>query len=123
MKTISRSIDPASASDLLTQVPRACLAFSSPHGAQSQPVTLKWHENRYFVGLPERASDLPAGEVVLLVDQGVHFFDLRAIYIRGQVQPVDPPSGADSGYTWFEVIPTKTVAWDYGTLHEVNDEA
>jgi len=61
-------------------------------------------------------------EVVLLVDEGVHFFDLRAIYIRGRVKPAEAPNGAPAGRTWFEVIPLKTVAWDYGTLREVKDE-
>lgn len=62
-------------------------------------------------------------EVVLLVNEGVQFFDLRAIYIRGRVKSVEAPNDAPAGRTWFEVIPIKTVAWDYGTLREVTDES
>jgi hypothetical protein len=61
--------------------------------------------------------------VVLLVDEGVYFFDLCAVYVRGHAQPAEPPIGAHAGHTWFELIPLKTVAWDYGTLREVTDEA
>lgn len=58
-----------------------------------------------------------------LFDEGVQFFDLRAIYIRGRVKSVEAPNDAPAGRTWFEVIPIKTVAWDYGTLREVTDES
>ena len=61
-------------------------------------------------------------EVVLLVDEGIFYFDLRAIYIRGHVQPIEAPPGGRVSQMWFEVIPVKTVAWDYGTMHEVRDE-
>ena len=123
MKPVTRNIDPASARDLLERAPRACIAFAHPDGPQAQPVALIWREQRCLVGFPAAATRRPgpAQEVVLLVDEGVQFFDLRAIYIRGQVQPVDPPD-APAGQAWFEVLPLKTVAWDYGTLHEVVDE-
>ena len=124
MKQVTRNIDPDAARDLLQRVPRACIAFANEDGPQAQPVTLVWRNKRYFTGIHGIINHLPISgqEIVLLVDEGVYFFDLRAIYIRGHVQPVEAPSGAPSGYTWFEVIPTKTVAWDYGTLHEVDDE-
>ena len=124
MKQITRNIDLTSAHDLLERVPRACIAFAHDDGPQAQPVTVVWQDQRYFVGMPETADHQPEAnqEVVLLVDEGVYFFDLRAIYIRGHVQPTEAPTNEPSEYTWFELLPLKTVAWDYGTLHEVNDE-
>jgi hypothetical protein len=62
-------------------------------------------------------------EVVLLIDEGIYFFDLRAIYIRGRVKSAEAPRDAPAGRIWFEVIPLKTVAWDYGMLREVRDES
>jgi hypothetical protein len=123
MKRIIRDLDPGRARDLLERVPRACLAFAGEHGPQAQPIVLVWQANRYLVGIPERANPHPAAgqEVVLLVDEGVYFFDLCAIYVRGQAQPIDAPQTAPAGHVWFEVLPTKTVAWDYGTLREVDD--
>jgi hypothetical protein len=123
MKRVTRNIDPDSARDLLERIPRACVAFAGENGPQAQPVALVWHDNRYLVGIPENAVQWPGSgqEVVLLVDEGVYFFDLRAIYIRGQVQPIEPPKDAPAAHAWFEVIPLKMVAWDYGMLREESD--
>ena len=125
MKRVTRNIDPEGARDLLERVPRACVAFASDHRPQAQPVVLVWHDGHYMAGLPEDADRRPGSsdEVVLLIDEGVHFFDLRAIYIRGRVKPAEAPGGAPIGHIWFEVVPLKTVAWDYGTLREVRDES
>ena len=125
MKRITRDIDPVEAHDLLERVPRASLAFASDDGPYAQPIDLVWRDGRYFVGLSASGRLQPAidQEVVLLVDEGVQFFDLRAIYLRGRVKPVETPPNAPTGRSWFEVIPLKTVAWDYGTLHEVHDAA
>lgn len=124
MKRVTRDIDPGCARDLLERVPRACISFTTDHGPQAQPVGLVWHDGHYLVAMLEDANPRPATgqEVVLLIDEGIHYFDLRAIYIRGQVKPAEAPGGAPAGRTWFEVIPLKTVAWDYGMLREVRDE-
>ncbi len=125
MKRVTRNIDPGSARGLLERVPRACLCFASDQGPQAQPIVLVWHDDRYLVSIPQNADRKPGPgqEVVLLIDEGVHFFDLRAIYIRGQVKPASAPREAPTAdCTWLEVVPLKTVAWDYGTLREVRDE-
>ena len=124
MKQITRNIDLNSAHDLLERVPRACISFAHDSGPLAQPVALVWGDNRYFVGIPETVNHLPGSdqEIVLLVDEGIYFFDLRAIYIRGHVRSTEAPTGTSAGHSWFEMIPLKTVAWDYGTLHEVTDE-
>jgi hypothetical protein len=125
MKQVTRNIDPDCALDLLERVPRACLCFASDNGPQAQPIVLVWQDGRYLVGLLEDADHQPGPgqEVVLLIDEGVHFFDLRALYIRGQVKQVSAPREAPSvNCKWVEVVPLKTVAWDYGMLSEVSDE-
>ncbi len=124
MKHITRDIDPVDVHDLLERVPRAGLAYAGNDGPCAQPIVLVWLDGRYLVGLSAMARPQPTidQEVVLLVDEGVQFFDLRAIYIRGHVKPAGVPHGAPTNHIWFEVIPLKTVAWDYGTLREVSDE-
>lgn len=123
MKQVTRNIDPASAHDLLRCVPRACIAFATDEGPQAQPVVLNWRDDQYRIALPQAVVHRPAlgQEVVLLVDDGIYYFDLRAIYIRGTVQPTQLTADAATGDVWFEIIPSKTVAWDYGTMHEVDD--
>jgi hypothetical protein len=123
MKRVTRNIDLDSARDLLERVPRACISFACGHGPQAQPIVLMWQDDRYFVGIPENVEPLsPGQEVVLLVDEGIYFFDLRALYIRGRAQPTEAPKDAPVGHAWYEVVPLKTVAWDYGALREVSDE-
>ena len=124
MKRVTRDIDPDSARDLLERVPRACIAFASDHGPEAQPIVLVWHDGRYLAGLSLDADRQPSSgqEVVLLIDEGIYYFDLRAIYIRGQVKQASAPRDAPSSRTWFEVVPLKTVAWDYGMFREVRDE-
>ncbi len=124
LKPVTRDIDPAQARDLLERVPRAALVLAGEHGALAQPVRLVARDGRYWVGLAPQTSPRPSPgqEVVLLVDEGVHWFDLRAIYIRGHALPAVAPAGAEAGRDWFEVMPLKTRAWDYGALREVSDE-
>ena len=124
MKRVTWNIDPESPRDLLERVPRACLCFASEQGPQAEPVVLVWQDDRYLAGIPEQTERQPDSgqEIVLLIDEGIHFFDLRALYIRGQVKQASAPSGTPIGRIWFEVIPFKTVAWDYGMLREVKDE-
>lgn len=123
MRPVTRNIASSAARDLLERIPRACLAFADDHGPQTQPITLVWRHGRYLAGIPENAAQQPGAgqEVVLLIDEGVHFFDLRALYIRGRAQPVEAPKNAPAGRMWLEVVPLKTVAWDYGALREVEE--
>ena len=124
MKRVTRNIDPGRAQDLLERAARACLCFATDYGPQAQPVVLVWQDGRYLAGIPEQTERQPGSgeEVVLLLDEGIHFFDLRALYIRGRLEPAGTPRYAPSGHTWGEVVPLKTVAWDYGMLREVSDE-
>ncbi len=123
MKQVTRNVELDAVQDLVERVPRACIVFAAASGPQSQPVALIWRDSRYFVGLPPQTTSQPSTgqEIVLLVDEGAYYFDLRAIYIRGQAQPMEPPSAVPADHTWFELLPSKIVAWDYGMLHEVDD--
>lgn len=124
MKRVTRNIDPASAQDLLERVPRACLCFGSRQGPQAQPIVFVWQDGRYLVGLALSADYqlVSDQEVVLLIDEGVHYFDLRALYIRGQAKPAEAPRETQACRQWWEVVPLKMVAWDYGRMREVRDE-
>ncbi len=123
MKRVTRDIDPASAQDLLERVPRACLSFAGDEGPQVEPVLFVLRDGRYLVGISVDAGRRPDGgqEVVVLIDEGVLFFDLRGISIRGRVTPCGAPAGAADRRTWFEVAPERTAAWDYATLRVASD--
>jgi hypothetical protein len=124
MKRITRNIEPSEARDLLGYVPRACVAFAGDQGLQAEPVTVVFKNERYLVGMPSsRPIHPPASEeIVLLIDEGYHFFDLRAVYIRGRVEPASEED-LPSGFSWFAVAPAKVVAWDYGRRRTVDAES
>ncbi len=100
---------------MLERAPRVCLAFAGVDGPRVYPVKLAFKAGRCQVYLPALKMDALPPEAVLLVDEGVYYFDLRAIYIRGALQP--------AGEGWFELVPTRTVAWDYGLLRWVESSA
>lgn len=109
---------------LLESVPRACISFACDDGPQAQPIVLLWHNDRYLASIPADIEyrPVPGQEVVILIDEEIYFFDLRAIYIRGLVKAAETPMDTPTNHTWFEVVPLNTVAWDYGLLREVRDE-
>jgi hypothetical protein len=85
-----------------------------------EPATVRYEGSRFLVGVDVQSEPGPdVSEVALVVDDGVLFFDLRAIYVRGRPSPVGDP--IDVGQTWFEIEPTKVTCWDYGRLR-VADE-
>jgi hypothetical protein len=124
MKRATRNVEPDCVRDLLERVPRACIAVASDDGPQAQPTRFMWRDGRYLVGIPDDAACRPSSgqEIVLLIDEGVHYFELRALNVRGRLEAREAPAGAPTGRTWFEVIPINTAAWDYAMLREVEDE-
>ncbi len=121
---ITRGISPDLAQELLKRAPRACISFACDHCAHAQPVALASPDRRFLVGLPQDAQCLPVPgqEVVLLVDEGIHFFDLRAVSIRGRAQPAAAPPGLLADLRWFEVIPERIGGWDFGALRQISDD-
>jgi hypothetical protein len=124
VKRITLHVDPVEVRDLLERVPRACVAFAGDEGPHVDPVTLLCKDGRYLVGMSSSAASHPTlhEEVVLLVDDGCQFFDLRAMYVRGHMEPPGEMEHPAPDDFWFEVEPTRTVAWDYARIREVDDE-
>jgi hypothetical protein len=125
VRRVTLNVDLTEVRDLLERVPRACVAFASDAGPRVELVTVVFKDDRYLVGMPSGAANHPTAhqEVVLLIDDGVQFFDLRAIYVRGHVQPLGGVQGLADDFFWFAVQPTRSVAWDYARMREVDDES
>ncbi len=76
---------------------------------------LRYEGGRYRIGFePGAAAPEPSAEVVLVADEGVLFFELRGVYVRGTAGPVHV-SGED-GARWFDVEPSRVSAWNYGRM-------
>jgi hypothetical protein len=93
-----------------------------------EPVTVVYKDDRFFVGLSPNALMHLHGqtEAVLVIDDGLQFFDLRAVYVRGYLHSRDSRENSGNrvdGYVWLEIEPTRTVAWDYARIREVADES
>ena len=122
---MTRDISPEAVSDLLDGHARACVAFATPQGPETHPAAVRLEGDRCVVGVDLGLSPLPGigDEVVVLIDDGVHWFDLRAIYARGEVVPTPTSAALSRDRRLFTVVPSKVVAWDYGQLRPADDAA
>lgn len=103
--------------DLLQSPPRANIAWASGDAVAAAPVALRYDGGRWLIGIAAGAPMPRAGDVVsVMVDDGVWFFDLRGVWVRGPAAPAEPRPGATPGLSWLEVTPDKSVAWHYATL-------
>lgn len=123
-RPVTRDVDPVEVEDLRRGTARAALGFTTADGTPTvEPVLVAADGDRHLAGLTAAASNRPhdGQEVVLLVDEGIWFFDLRALSVRGHARSASAPRVAGADLDWIEVVPTRTVAWDYGRLREADD--
>lgn len=125
---VTRDVEPGSMPDLLDGGHRTCLAWATDAGPTIVPAAARFSSG--FDGTPtsgrtyvETGEALPsvACEAVALVDDGVWWFDLRAVYVRGMLRPADATDheglgGGRSGASAAVIEPTKVTAWHYGRL-------
>ena len=102
------------AADLLASG-RACVAYVVDGAPRVETAVVRHADQRFVLGV-DAGSELgpDVGEVSFVIDEGVLFFDLRAISVRGVPTPM---AGHDVGDTkWFEIDPAMVTCWDYGRL-------
>ncbi len=120
-RRVTRDVDPSHVRDLLERPPRAALAFAAHGTVELTPVLARCVDGRHLVGVPAAATRAVAEgmEGVLLIDDGFYWFELRGISVRGRLVRVQPPAGSNAlATTWYEVVPGRTLAWDYAALRE-----
>lgn len=105
------------ASDLLDSA-RACVAFVVGDEPHIEPAVVVHREPNFAVGVAGVSPGDGVDEAVLVIDDGVLFFDLRAIYVRGSPHEIEGTTAAplDDSLTWFEIRPALVTTWDYGRL-------
>jgi hypothetical protein len=107
--------------DLLQRPARACIGFTSHGQPRIEPVHLWYEDRRYLIGMePDAVVPDPSDEVVLVVDEGVLFFNLRGVYVRGAVRPVS--SSPREGLRCVEVEPFRVSSWNYGRMRWKRDD-
>jgi len=113
-------VDPSRLDDLVERPPRAALAFVHGGCAEAVPVALRREGDRIWIGIdpgvPPGSDSVP---VVVLVDDGRYWFDLRAITWRGHLIPgTAPATELPTELRWFEFLAESSVSWDFGALRE-----
>ena len=117
-KRVSRDVDAAQLSDLLERPLRATVAFVDEEVIDAVPVRVRCEGDTYAFGLSRGgAPALLQREVVLLLNDGCYWFELRGIAVRGTARASAPPPGTTSDQDWYALVPTRVLAWDYGTIH------
>jgi hypothetical protein len=103
--------------DLVSNPPRAALAFSTSNGPECLPVVVR-STDRLEVGLDQATTTAMVipDRATLVVDDGRYWFELRAIVRRGALRSV--PDNNEEPIVWFEFETHTSAAWDYGALHE-----
>ncbi len=119
-KRVTRDVEPSALQDLLAQPPRATVAFVDHDAVDLLPARTGFSNGTYRFGVSvDVAPDLRNHEVVLLIDDGPYWFELRGISVRGGATRIDPPGQRDKDLlTWYTIEPRRILAWDYGAIRE-----
>jgi hypothetical protein len=116
MEGVTNRIPFEEAADLLASA-RACVAVVVDGAPHVEPAVVRYREGRFLVGVDRSAPVEGAQEATLVVDEGVRFFDLRAVYVRGTPTPIGAEDHDDDDVRlWFEIEPSTVTCWDYGRL-------
>lgn len=108
VKRITRAVGLEALSDLVEAPPRAYLAYVTEGTPEAVRVTSRRDADRWLVTLPPGTSIPDGARVVLLIDDGEFYFELRGIRVRGTL--------CEAGDGTREVVPEKIITWDYGAM-------
>lgn len=113
---ITRDVAPSALRDLATAPPRATVAFVE-RGVELLPARARFTDDGHrFAVRSEDAPDLAGREVVVVIDDGPYWFELRGLSVRGVAARIEPEPDAD--LAWYRVEARRVLAWDYATLRE-----
>ena len=118
-RRVTRDVAPDALRELLDRPPRATVAFVDAGAPDAVPARARVRGGRHLFALAATAPALDGREVVLLVDDGPYWFQLRGVSVRGIALRVAPPADEDaSGLAWYAIDVRRVLAWDYGAIRE-----
>ena len=118
---VTRDVELTALRGLMDQAPRAAVAFTDGAIADLLPARAFFRHNTWLFGVvAEDAPGLDGREVVVTIDDGPYWFELRGVSVRGVARRGEPPpSRPEAGLTWYVVEPRRVLAWDYAALRRV----
>lgn len=120
-KRAIRDVEPTALRDLLDHPPRATVAFVDHGEVDLLPVRARSSAQAHRFGVAMAgAPDFHDREVILLIDDGQYWFELRGISVRGVARRMPPEQGEAGGLAWYTIEPRRILAWDYATIREVD---
>ena len=102
----TRDVTPVDVADVVADPRRATVTFVDDGEPAIVPVRARRDGDRWCFAAP--APALNDREVVLLLDDGDWWFELRGVSVRGVAR-------RDSD-GWYTVEPRRVLAWNYGSL-------
>ena len=101
---VTRDVEPAALGDLLAHPRRATVAFVDRGQAEVLPVRARYRAETYRFGVrPAAAADLENRDVVLVIDDGAYWFELRGISVRGIARRLDRLEGEMGALAWYAI--------------------
>ena len=116
-RRVIRDVEPEALSDLRDCPPRASVAFSTGDAVDVLPARARFGPGVYQFGVSaETSPDLTHREVVLVIDDGPYWFQLRGLSVRGVAECLQ--AAAPDGLAWYAITARRVLAWDYGAIRE-----
>jgi len=111
VKQITRAVGLEALSDLIEAPRNAHLAYVAEGAPEAVRVAARREGERWLVTLPPGTSIPDGARVVLLLDDGEFYFELRGVRVRGTLRDT-------TGDGTREVVPEKIITWDYGSMRQ-----
>jgi len=116
-RRVIRDVEPEALSDLRACPPRASVAFSDGDAVDVLPARARFDPGAYQFGVSAgTAPDLTHREVVLVIDDGPYWFQLRGVSVRGVAERLH--TTPTDGLAWYAITARRVLAWDYGAIRE-----
>jgi len=117
---VTRDVEPSVLHDLLEKAPRATVAFVDHDEVDLLPARTGLLNGTYRFGVSaDLAPDLENRDVVLVIDDGPYWFELRGVSVRGLAKRIDSQSpGSERPLAWYAIDARRVLAWDYGAIRE-----
>lgn len=119
VRTVTRNVEPSTLEDLREHPSRATVAFIDLGQTEVLPAVVRYRADTYRFGVQPGIADLGNREVVLVIDDGAYWFELRGISVRGVTRRIERAEPGDTdALAWYAIEPRRILAWNYGALRE-----